>query len=95
MLVVVVVVVVPITLDRPERIVLLKAAAIVYFSLLPALLYLQFTSRKTLAVWIDFVTNLYKLGGRRPGEPAPSARRSRRSTMSGGWRGIGAWGKGW
>ena len=35
--------IVPITLDRPERIVLLKAAAIVYFSLLPALLYLQFT----------------------------------------------------
>jgi hypothetical protein len=93
-LVVVVVVVVPITLDRPERIVLLKAAAIVYFSLLPALLYLQFTSRKTLAVWLDFVSNLYKLDADAPGNlPRPSSL----SPFYERWRAARdrAWGKGW
>ena len=94
MLVVVLVVVVPITLDRPERIVLLKAAAIVYFSLLPALLYLQFTSRKTLAVWTDFVTNLYKLEADAPGNlPRPSVF----SPFYEEWKVVRdrAWAKGW
>ena len=40
---------------------LLKILTVVYFSLLPALLYLQFSSRRTLAIWKDFVLNLYKL----------------------------------
>ncbi|MDQ5822090.1 MAG: hypothetical protein M3540_11680 [Actinomycetota bacterium] len=34
---------------------------VVYFSLLPPLLYLQFSSQRTLAVWRDYVCNLYKL----------------------------------
>lgn len=94
LLVVVVIVVVPISLDRPERIVLLKAAAIVYFSLLPALLYLQFTSRKTLAVWNDFVANLYKLDADDIGNlPRPSPF----SPYYEKWTAVRdrAWGKGW
>lgn len=93
-LVVVLVVVVPITLDKPERIVLLKAAAIVYFSLIPALLYLQFTSRKTLAVWNDFVANLYKLDADAPSNlPRPSPL----SPFYARWRAARdrAWSKGW
>jgi hypothetical protein len=41
--------------------VLLKVFAVFYFSLLPAVLYLQFSSQRTLAVWRDYVCNLYKL----------------------------------
>jgi hypothetical protein len=48
-------------LAAEDKVVLLKVLAVVYFSLLPALLYLQFSSRRTLAVWRDYVTNLYKL----------------------------------
>ena len=73
---------------------LLKAAAIVYFSLLPALLYLQFTSRKTLAVWNDFVANLYKLDADDIGNlPRPSAF----SPYYEKWTAVRdrAWGKGW
>lgn len=44
-----------------DKVVLLKILTVVYFSLLPALLYLQFSSRRTLAIWKDFVSNLYKL----------------------------------
>ena len=44
-----------------DKIVLLKIFAVTYFSLLPALLYLQFSSRKIGAVWKDYVVNLYKL----------------------------------
>jgi hypothetical protein len=44
-----------------DKVVLLKILAIGYFSLLPALLYLQFSSGRTLAVWRDYVSNLYKL----------------------------------
>ena len=40
---------------------LLKVFAVFYFSLLPPLLYLQFSSQRTLAVWRDYVCNLYKL----------------------------------
>jgi hypothetical protein len=61
LLVVVAVVLVTIYLAAPDTIFLLKVLAIVYFSLLPALLYLQFSSGRTLAVWRDYVCNLYKL----------------------------------
>jgi hypothetical protein len=48
-------------LAAEDKVVLLKVFAVVYFSLLPPLLYLQFSSRRTLAVWRDYVCNLYKL----------------------------------
>jgi hypothetical protein len=48
-------------LAAEDKVVLLKIFAVVYFSLLPALLYLQFSSRRTLGVWRDYVSNLYKL----------------------------------
>lgn len=48
-------------LAAEDKVVLLKIFAVLYFSLLPALLYLQFSSRRTLAVWRDYVCNLYKL----------------------------------
>jgi hypothetical protein len=48
-------------LTAEDTAVLLKLFAVVYFSLLPALLYLQFSSQRTLAVWRDFVCNLYRL----------------------------------
>jgi hypothetical protein len=55
------IVVAAIFLATEDKVVLLKILAIGYFSLLPALLYLQFSSGRTLAVWRDYVTNLYKL----------------------------------
>jgi hypothetical protein len=59
-------------LAAEDKVVLLKIVTVVYFSLLPALLYLQFSSRKTLAVWKDFVVNLYKLQVDDPGNlPRP------------------------
>jgi hypothetical protein len=61
LLVVVAVVLATIYLTSEDTIVLLKVVAVVYFSLLPALLYLQFSSGRTLAVWRDYVGNLYKL----------------------------------
>lgn len=48
-------------LAAEDKVVLLKVFAVFYFSLLPALLYLQFSSRKKLAVWREYVLNLYKL----------------------------------
>ncbi len=48
-------------LDTADQIVLLKLFVVLYFSMLPALLYLQFSSGKTLTVWKEFVLNLYKL----------------------------------
>jgi hypothetical protein len=48
-------------LDTEDQVVLLKFFAVVYFSILPAVLYLQFSSRKTLTVWKEYVLNLYKL----------------------------------
>jgi len=61
LLVVVAVVLATIYLTAEDTVVLLKVVAVVYFSLLPALLYLQFSSGRTLAVWRDYVGNLYKL----------------------------------
>lgn len=59
-------------LAAEDKVVLLKITTVVYFSLLPALLYLQFSSKKTLAVWKDFVANLYKLQVDDPGNlPRP------------------------
>ncbi|MGH2921664.1 MAG: hypothetical protein ACRDKU_06340, partial [Gaiellaceae bacterium] len=50
-----------ILLNAEDQVVLLKLFAVVYFSMLPAVLYLQFSSRKTLTVWKEYVLNLYKL----------------------------------
>jgi hypothetical protein len=60
-LVVAAVVLAAIYLAAEDKVVVLKIFAVVYFSLLPALLYLQFSSRRTLSVWKDYVANLYKL----------------------------------
>jgi hypothetical protein len=59
--VVVLVVLATMYLTSEDTVVLLKVVAVLYFSLLPALLYLQFSSGRTLAVWRDYVCNLYKL----------------------------------
>jgi hypothetical protein len=56
------VIVASIVLDAEDQVVLLKLFAVLYFSMLPAILYLQFSSRKTLTVWKEYVLNLYKLG---------------------------------
>lgn len=48
-------------LRAEDQVLLLKLFAILYFSLLPALLYLQFSSRKTLTLWKEFVLNLHRL----------------------------------
>ena len=60
-LVVAAVVLASIFLAEKDKIVLLKIFTVTYFSLLPALLYLQFSSRKIGAVWKEYVVNLYKL----------------------------------
>jgi hypothetical protein len=60
-LVVAAVVLATVSLAAEDKVVLLKVFAVVYFSLLPPLLYLQFSSQRTLAVWRDYVCNLYKL----------------------------------
>jgi hypothetical protein len=60
-LVVAAVVFAAVSLAAEDKVVLLKVFAVVYFSLLPPLLYLQFSSQRTLAVWRDYVCNLYKL----------------------------------
>ena len=56
------VIVASIVLDAEDQVVLLKLFTVLYFSMLPAILYLQFSSRKTLTVWKEYVLNLYKLG---------------------------------
>ena len=66
-LVVLLVVLAAVSLAAEDKVVLLKIFAVVYFSLLPALLYLQFSSQRTLAVWRDYVSNLYKLRADDPG----------------------------
>lgn len=48
-------------LATDDKVELLKILTVGYFSILPALLYLQFSSRKTLPLWRDYVSNLYKL----------------------------------
>jgi hypothetical protein len=60
-------------LKQDDQIVLLKLFAVVYFSLLPAFLFLQFSSRKTLTIWKEYVANLYRLGADEPASlPRPS-----------------------
>ena len=60
-------------LTQDDQIVLLKFFAVFYFSLLPAFLFLQFNSRKTLTIWKEYVGNLYKLGADEPAcLPRPS-----------------------
>lgn len=55
------VIVLTIVLETDDKVVALKVCAVAYFSLLPAILYLQFTSRKTLTVWREYVLTLFRL----------------------------------
>ena len=48
-------------LEAEDKAVLLKLFAVAYFSLLPAVLYLQFASRRKLTVWREYVLNLHQL----------------------------------
>ena len=59
--VVLIVVVLAILLEGDDKIVALKVFAVIYFSLLPAILYLQFTARKTPTVWREYVLTLFRL----------------------------------
>jgi hypothetical protein len=60
-------------LKQDDQVVLLKLFAVLYFSLLPAFLFLQFNSRKTLTIWKEYVANLYRLGADEPASlPRPS-----------------------
>lgn len=55
------VIVLAIYLSTEDKVVALKIFAVAYFSLLPAILYLQFTSRKTPTVWKEYVLTLFRL----------------------------------
>ena len=58
--------------EPEDKIVLLKLFAVTYFSLLPAVLYLQFASRRKLTVWREYVLNLHQLEIDEPGNlPRP------------------------
>ncbi len=59
--VVMAVIVLAVSLDGDDKIVALKAFAVLYFSLLPAILYLQFTARRTPTVWREYVLTLFRL----------------------------------
>jgi hypothetical protein len=48
-------------LEPDNQVLLLKLFCILYFSLLPATLYLQFTSRRQATVWREYVLNLFRL----------------------------------
>jgi hypothetical protein len=48
-------------LNTDNQIFLLKLFSILYFSLLPPMLYLQFTSRRQATVWREYVLNLFRL----------------------------------
>jgi hypothetical protein len=48
-------------LDSETKVEALKLFAVAYFSLLPAILYLQFTSRRTPTVWREYVNTLFRL----------------------------------
>lgn len=73
LLVVAVIVLAAVWLEQDDQIVLLKLFAVLYFSLLPAFLFLQFSSRKTLTIWKEYVANLYRLGADAPANlPRPS-----------------------
>jgi hypothetical protein len=50
-----------ILLEVEDKVVLLKIVVVAYFSLLPAVLYLQFASRKTPTVWREYVLTLFRL----------------------------------
>ena len=60
-LIVALVVAFTIVLEPDDKIVVLKIFVVGYFSLLPAILYLQFTARKTPTVWREYVVNLFRL----------------------------------
>jgi hypothetical protein len=48
-------------LTSETKVVALKLFVVAYFSLLPAILYLQFTSRRTPTVWKEYVNTLFRL----------------------------------
>ena len=50
-----------ILLEGDSKIAVLKIGVVAYFSLLPAILYLQFASRKTPTVWREYVLTLFRL----------------------------------
>lgn len=50
-----------VVLETDDKVVALKIFVIAYFALLPAILYLQFTSRKTPTVWREYVLTLFRL----------------------------------
>lgn len=81
--VVVLIVLAAIYLTTKDKVILLKVLALFYFSLLPALLYLQFSSGRTLAVWRDYVSNLYKL---QIDDPANLPRPPTLSPFYAGWK---------
>ena len=73
LLVVAAIVLAAVWLRQDDQVVLLKLFAVLYFSLLPAFLFLQFSSRKTLTIWKEYVANLYRLGADEPASlPRPS-----------------------
>src|SRR5262249_25026581 len=60
-------------LKQDDQIVLLKLFAVLFFSLLPAFLFLQFSSRKTLTIWREYVATLSRPGADEPASlPRPS-----------------------
>jgi len=50
-----------VNLEQDNQIFVLKVFCILYFSLLPAVLYLQFSSRRAMTVWREYVLNLFQL----------------------------------
>jgi hypothetical protein len=50
-----------INLKQDDKVFALKLFCVLYFSLLPAVLYLQFSSRRALTVWREYVLNLFQL----------------------------------
>lgn len=48
-------------LTAEDQVLVLKLFAVLYFSLLPAVLYVQFSSRRTRTVWKEYVLNLFQL----------------------------------
>jgi hypothetical protein len=59
--IVVAVIAAAIDLDQSNQVFLLKVFCVLYFSLLPAVLYLQFSSRRVATVWREYVLNLFQL----------------------------------
>lgn len=89
-------------LNEAERILALKLAAILFLSLLPGWLYIQFVAVKGKTLWDEYVLNLYRLQaddhGLLPEPPRDSvfhrhweAARDRSSPLTGtgsGWRNV-------